>query len=176
LHRRKGLPADSAGFPRHYRPTGVILSLTNNNKEMNKRFLVILVAMLGLSVATMAQGGGGFQRMTAEERVARIHSKLDSAFKLDAAIFTALDTALVVLYRQQDAKMRDLMAGGRDNMDRDAMQAERKKYTDAQEEILKAVLNKDQYEIWKEKIQPAMRPQRPQGGGSPGGPPAGGGN
>jgi periplasmic protein CpxP/Spy len=141
---------------------------------MNKRFLVMLVALIGFTLATKAQGG--FQRMTAEERVARIHHKLDSAFKLDAATFTALDTALVTLYRQQDAKMRELMAGGRENMDRDAMQAERKKYSDAQEEILKAVLNKDQYEIWKEKIQPGMRPQRPQGqgGGGFGGPPGGG--
>jgi periplasmic protein CpxP/Spy len=167
LHRSKG-------FFRHYRPTRVILSLTNNKKQMKKQFLIMLVAILGLSVATRAQGGGGFQRMSPEERVARIHSKLDSAFKLDAATFTALDTALVVLYRKQDAKMQELMAGGPGTIDRETMQAERKKYTDAQDEILKAVLNKDQYEIWKEKIQPSMRPQRPQGGG-PGGPPAGGG-
>jgi hypothetical protein len=140
---------------------------------MKKQFLIMLVAILGLSAAAMAQpGGGGFQRMTAEERVARIHSKLDSAFKLDAAIFTALDTALVVLYRKQDEKRQELMSGGMP--DRETMQAEMKKFSDAQDEILKAVLTKDQYETWKEKIQPSMRPQRPQGGG-PGGPPAGGG-
>ncbi len=133
---------------------------------MNKRFLVMLVAVVGFTLATKAQGG--FQRMTAEERVARIHSKLDSAFKLEAATFKALDTALVILYRQQEAKMRELMAGGRDNMDRDAMQAERKKYSDAQDEIIKAVLSKEQYEIWKDQILPAMRPQRPQGQGGGG--------
>jgi hypothetical protein len=44
-----------------------------------------------------------------------------------------------------------------------------KKFNDAQNEMLKAVLTKDQYEIWKEKIQPAMRPQRQGGGGPPGG-------
>ena len=62
---------------------------------------------------------------------------------------------------------------GAERPDRETMQAEMKKFSDAQDEILKAVLNKDQYEIWKEKIQPSMRPQRPQGGG--GMPPTGGG-
>ena len=61
------------------------------------------------------------------------------------------------------------MAGGPGSVDRETMQAEMKKFSDAQDEILKAVLSKDQYETWKEKIQPSMRPQRPQGGGGPGG-------
>ncbi len=43
--------------------------------------------------------------------------------------------------------------------------AEIKKYTDAQDEILKAVLTEEQFTIWKEKIQPSMRPQRTPGGG-----------
>jgi len=47
--------------------------------------------------------------------------------------------------------------------------AEMKKFSDAQDEILKAVLTEEQYTIWKEKIQPAMRPQRPPGMGGPGG-------
>lgn len=140
---------------------------------MNKRFLITLTIALSLSGAAFAQpGGGGFQRMTVEERVARIHNKLDSAFKLGPEIFKVLDTALTVLYKQQDAKRQELMAGGPGSVDRETIQAEMKKFSDAQDEILKAVLNKDQYETWKEKIQPSMRPQRPQGGG---GPPQGGG-
>jgi hypothetical protein len=110
-------------------------------------------------------------RRTTEERVARIHQKLDSAFKLDQAKLTTLDTALTVLYKAQDAKRQELMAGGMP--DRETFMAEMKKYTDAQDEILKAVLTKEQFDTWKEKIQPSMRPQRPQGGG---GMPGGGGN
>jgi hypothetical protein len=56
--------------------------------------------------------------------------------------------------------MQELRAGG--NMDRDAMMAEMKKFSEAQDEILKAVLTADQFTIWKEKIEPSMRPQRPQ--------------
>lgn len=132
-----------------------------------KKISLLLLASFALSIISYAQPGGGM-RMTTEERVARIHQKLDSAFKLEASKMTALDTALTVLYKAQDAKRQELMAGGMP--DRETFSAEMKKYTDAQDEILKAVLTKEQFDIWKEKIQPSMRPQRPQGGGGmPGG-------
>jgi Skp family chaperone for outer membrane proteins len=133
-----------------------------------KKIALFLLASVALAVTVKAQpGGGGFNRMTPEERTARIHQKLDSAFKLDAATLTKLDTAITALYKAQDAKRQELMAGGMP--DRETFMAEMKKFTDAQDEILKALLSKDQFDIWKEKIQPAMRPQRPQGGGGPGG-------
>lgn len=132
-----------------------------------KKMSFLLLVFMALSAAVFAQPGGGFQRQTPEERVARIHQKLDSAFKLDAALFAKLDTALLVLYRKQDARMQELFSGG-DRPDRETMMAERQKFTDAQDEMLKAVLTKEQYDTWKEKIQPSLRPQRP-GGGGPGG-------
>lgn len=134
---------------------------------MKKMFFLLLTA-ISLSAAVYAQPGGGFQRQTPEERVARVHQKLDSAFKLDPALMAKIDTALVVLYKKQDARMQEIFSGG-ERPDRETMMAERQKYTDAQEEILKAVLSAEQYAIWKEKIQPSMRPQRPGGGGGGGG-------
>lgn len=130
-----------------------------------KKFFFILLGSLSLAVITNAQSGsGGFPRMTPEERAARIHQKLDSAFKLSPAILANLDTALTALYKTQDAKRQELFSGGMP--DRETMQSEMKKFSEAQDEMLKAVLTKDQYEIWKEKIQPSMRPQRPPGGGN----------
>jgi periplasmic protein CpxP/Spy len=140
---------------------------TLKNSSM-KKISLFLLASLALAMTVQAQGGG-FNRMTPEERTARLHQKLDSAFKLDAPILIKLDTAITALYKAQDAKRQELMAGGMP--DRDTFMAEMKKYSDAQDEILKALLTKDQYDIWKEKIQPSMRPQR-QGGGGP--PPGGG--
>jgi len=128
----------------------------------------ILGALILLSGSLMAQPGGGFNRRTPEERAAAIHQKLDSAFKLEAAKLSVLDTALTALYKAQDEKRRELMSGG-SIPDRETIQAEMKKFNDAQDEILKAVLTEEQFGIWKEKIQPSMRPQRPQGGGPPGG-------
>ena len=132
-----------------------------------KKMFFLLLTTISLSAAVYAQPGGGFQRQTPEERVARIHQKLDSAFKLDPAVMAKVDTALVVLYKKQDARMQEIFSGG-ERPDRETMMAERQKYTDAQEEILKAVLSAEQYAIWKEKIQPSMRPQRPGGGGGGG--------
>lgn len=130
---------------------------------MKKMSLLLLTSIAMAAVVSAQPGGGGFPRMTAAERAARVHQKLDSAFKLDAATLAKVDTALTALYKAQDAKREELMAGGMP--DRETFMAEMKKFSDAQSEILKAVLDKDQYEIWKEKIAPAMRPQRPQGGG-----------
>ncbi len=130
-----------------------------------KKIFLLLMASVALSVITYAQPGGGFQRRTPEERAATIHAKLDSAFKLEASKLAMIDTALTVLYKRQDQRMQEIFAGG-ERPDRETMMAERKKYTDAQDEILKAVLTQEQYATWKEKIEPSMRPQR-QGGGGP---------
>jgi hypothetical protein len=108
---------------------------------------------------------GSFQRQTPEERVAAIHTKLDSAFKIEPSQFAALDTALTVLFRQQEEKMREMFSSGT-RPDRETMMAERKKYTDARDEMIKAVLKEEDFKIWKEKIEPSMRPRRPDGGGS----------
>jgi hypothetical protein len=131
-----------------------------------KKVSLMLMASFALAVVVNAQPGGGFTRSTPEERAARIHQKLDSAFKLEPADLAKLDTAITALYKAQDAKRQELMAGG--ITDRDAFMAEMKKFSDAQDEILKAVLTKEQFDIWKEKIQPSMRPQRPPGGGGGG--------
>ena len=134
------------------------------------KHLFSLVIAGFLAVSAFAQPGGGvFQRQTPEQRAAAIHAKLDSAFKLPAEDLAKIDTAITVLYKKQDERMKEIFASG-ERPDRETMQAERKKYTDAREEILKAMLTEEQYGIWKDKIEPSMRPQRPQGGGGfPGG-------
>lgn len=112
-----------------------------------------------------AQGMGFGQRVTVEERVKRITSKLDSAFSLDATRMSAVDTALKVLFRLQDSKRQEMMSSG-SMPDRETMMAEMKKFSDAQDDIISAVLSKEEFGIWKEKIQPSMRPR---GMGGPGG-------
>jgi hypothetical protein len=125
-----------------------------------KRLSLALLAFFAIGIAANAQ----FQRRTPEERAATIHAKIDSAFKLDATKLANLDTAIVALYKAQDKKREEMMAGGMP--DRETMMAEMKKFSDAQDEIIKAVLTEDQFKIWKEQIQPSMRPQRQGGGGN----------
>ena len=137
----------------------------------------ILLAILAVSITTFSyaqpQGGGGMmmQRRTPAERVATVHQKLDSAFKLEAARLAMIDTALTVLYKKQDARMmeiRDAMMNGGERPDPEALRTEMQKYNTAQDEILKAVLTAEQFTIWKEQIVPSMRPPRPNGGGGGG--------
>lgn len=132
---------------------------------MKKIFMICLgLAVFGF---TYAQPGGGFQRQTPEERVAAIHKKLDSAFKLEPSKLATLDTALTVLFKQQDEKLREMFSSG-ERPDRETMMAERQKYTNARDEMIKAILSEENYKIWKDVIEPSMRPQRPQGGGMQG--------
>ena len=129
-----------------------------------KKISMALAGLFGFVLAASAQPGGGFQRQTPEQRVAVIHAKLDSAFKLEASKLSTLDTALTVLYKKQDERMTELFSGS-ERPDRETMMAERKKYSDARDEMIKAMITAEQFAIWKEKIEPSMRPQRPSGGG-----------
>ena len=131
---------------------------------MKQRFLIMLALVMGATTIASAQGGGGgFQRRTPEERTAAIHQKLDSAFKLDAKTFAILDSALNTLHRNQDKKMQEMMAGGPGSVDSETMMAERQKWDNAKNDIIKAVLTEEQFKIWKDSIEPTMR--RPGGGG-----------
>ncbi len=131
---------------------------------MKKQILVLVVATLSISSVTHAQGG--FQRRTPEERLQVVHHKIDSAFKLDAAKMALIDSAFLTAYKAQDAKREELMAGG-GQPDRDAMRAEIQKITEARDVKLKAIFSEEQMKIWKEQIEPSMRPQRGQGGNRP---------
>ncbi len=131
-----------------------------------KKTLFTVLAIVAIHFTTFAQGGG-FQRKTVEERVANIHTKLDSAFKLSPEKFATLDTALTVLFKAQDAKMQEMFSSS-ERPDRETMMAERKKYTDARDEMIKAMLTAEQFAIWKDSIEPSMRPQRSGGTGGGG--------
>lgn len=125
---------------------------------MKKQILAAVVAALFSITAVKAQGGG-FQRKTPEERVQAIHQKLDSAFKLDGEKMKQVDEIFLTAYKESDKKMEELRAGGGE-MDRDAMMAARKKINDERDAKLKAVLTEEQMKVWKEQIEPSLRPQR----------------
>ena len=128
---------------------------------MKKITLLLLISII--TVGAVNAQGGGFQRRTVEERVAIIHAKMDSAFKLDAAKAAEVDAVFPTFYKDQDKAREELMAGG-ERPSREAMQEKMQPITEAREEKLKKILPEAQYEIWKKQIEPGMRPQRPGGG------------
>ena len=129
-----------------------------------KKMSFVLLASFALAATVSAQPGGGFQRQTPEQRVAAIHQKLDSAFKIAPSKLATLDTALTALYKAQDARMQEIFSSG-ERPDRETMMAERKKYADSRDEMIKAMLTEEQFAIWKDKLEPSMRTPRPPGGG-----------
>jgi hypothetical protein len=136
--------------------------ITNKKILMKQRFLLMLGLVLG-SVMSYAQPGG-FQRRTVEERVAIIHAKLDSAFKLEAAKATQVDSVFATYYRASDKAREELMSSG-ERPSREAVMEKMQPLSEARDEKLKKILEEKQYEIWKKEIEPSMRPQRPGGGG-----------
>jgi hypothetical protein len=137
---------------------------------MKKQIVFVIAVMVaGITVASAQGPGGG--RMSIEDRVARVHAKLDSAFKLDAAKLTQADSAFAQFYRAQQAKMQEMMSGGGERPSREAMQEAQKPLIDERDKKLSAILTADQLKIFKDQIEPSLRGggRGPGGGGRPGG-------
>jgi hypothetical protein len=137
---------------------------------MKKKFLLFTAILLAGTMAVNAQGGGGgnFQRRTVEERVLTVHQKMDSAFKLDAAKLTRVDSVFANYYRSTDKVREELMAGGGDRSTmREQMQQKNQPFLDARDKELRVVIGEDNFKTWKDVIEPSMRRGGPGGGGPP---------
>jgi periplasmic protein CpxP/Spy len=129
---------------------------------MKKTFLLLFAAFS--LAATLNAQPGGFRR-TIEERVAIVHHKIDSAFKLEPAKLTQVDSAFANYFRSQDKLREELMSGGQ-RPDMQVMREKMQPIMAARDAELKGIFSEDQYKKWKEEIEPSLRPQRPQGGGN----------
>jgi periplasmic protein CpxP/Spy len=135
-----------------------------------KKQLVLTAFAAMLSIAAVnAQGGGGGQRMTPEERIKFTIEKM-APLNLDAATKAKADVIITDYVNGQQKAMDEVRASGGD---REAMGAKRKEFADARDAKLKLIFTEAQMKQWKDEIEPSLRPQR-QGGGAPA-PAAGGG-
>ena len=116
-----------------------------------------MVAALLIGITSL-KAQGGFQRRTVEERVKAVHEKLDSAFKPATAKMASIDSVFTGYYTAQDKTRDEMMASG--TMDRDAMRAKMQELAGQRDDKLKNVLTEAEMKIWKDTIEPAMRPQR----------------
>src|SRR6185503_13581545 len=124
---------------------------------MKKTIVALAVLLLAGTVSSYAQGG--FQMPTPEERVKRVHTKLDSAFKLDETKAKQVDDLYLEFYKQQDKVRQELMEANGGNFQgmREQMQEKMKPYQEALDAKLKPILGEDNFKIWKEKIEPKLR-------------------
>lgn len=128
---------------------------------MKKTIIAVVMAMAFGSISASAQGG--FQRRTVEERIKMVHDKLDSAFKLEATKLSETDSVFADYYRATDKLREELMNNGAQGGFQ-AMRERMQPLTDARDEKLKKILKDEQFKIWKEQIEPALRPRRPSDG------------
>ncbi|OQP50417.1 hypothetical protein A4H97_00820 [Niastella yeongjuensis] len=136
---------------------------------MKKAILLLVIAISGV-LAVQAQGGGGYQRRTPEERLKMVKEKLVD-LNLDKGQTAKSDSAFLDYYKAQDKIFEEMRAGG-GAPDRDAIREKIMKLAGDRDEKLKKIYTDEQFKKWKETIEPATRPQR--GGGGRGG--NGGGN
>jgi protein CpxP len=127
-----------------------------------KKSIFILLLLLAGGITVMAQGGG--QRRTVEERVKRVHEKIDSAFKLEATKLTQTDSVFAKYYRAQD-KMRDDMRAGGGQPDFQAMREKMQPLTDERDKELKVIFGDENFKKFKDEIEPSLRPRGGPGGG-----------
>ncbi len=129
---------------------------------MKKTMIIVAVLLVVTGSAMAQQPGGNFPRRTVEERVKRVHDKLDSAFHLAAEKLQQTDEVFKEYYTAQDKMREELMSGG-ERPSREVIMAKMQELSDARDTKLKPILTEEQMKIWKEQIEPSMRPQR--GGG-----------
>ena len=130
---------------------------------MKAKMSLLAIFMFVITCITYAQGGGGFQMPSAEERTKTTMEKLGD-LKLDKDQTTKTDTIFATFYRTQAKKFEEMRAGGGE-IDRDAMRAENEKMVTERDEKLKKVWSADQFKKFKEEIEPALRQRRGGGGG-----------
>jgi hypothetical protein len=127
-----------------------------------KSKIAVIISFLFFTVITV--NAQGFQRRTVEERVQLIHQKIDSAFKLDKAKMRDLDSTFATYFRSADKIREEMMSGG-GQPDFQAMREKMQPVAEKRDKKLQTILTEDQFKIWKEQIEPSLRPRRQGGNG-----------
>jgi protein CpxP len=122
---------------------------------MKVKFGLLVIAMFAGVLMANAQGGGGGQRRTPEERTKRVVDTLNTVFHLESAVSGEVQTVFMDYYKEQD-KLRESMQNGGGGFDRAAFQ----KLMDDRDEKLKKSLTADQFKKYKDEIEPALMPRR----------------
>jgi hypothetical protein len=124
---------------------------------MKKSIFISMLFLLVGGMAAKAQGGG-FQMPSPEERVKRVHFKIDSAFSPEATVMKEIDALFLEFYKTQDKVREDLRNSGVEFQEmRTQMTEKMKPHQEALDAKLKTMLGEDKFKIWKEQIEPTLR-------------------
>jgi periplasmic protein CpxP/Spy len=142
-----------------YNPAG--LPARRAGMSLLKTWMMAAALLLGLGTVT-AQGGG-FPRKTVPERVQEVMAKL-AEFNLDKDKTAQTEATFTTFYTNIE-KMMEEMRGGGGRPDREVVREKRQKLVDERDGKLKGIFTEEQYNKWKNEIEPSMRPNRGPGGG-----------
>ena len=126
---------------------------------MKKVILLAAIVMAGFFAANAQRGGGGFPRVSLEDRVKTTMEKL-APLNLDKDQQEKTKVVFTDFYAAGQ-KMREGMRDG-GTPDRQAMMDQMKKNADDRDKKLKDIFSADQFTKWKD-IEPSLRPHRPGG-------------
>ena len=122
-----------------------------------KTKLTMLVALIfAATISIHAQQG--MQRRTVEERVKSDMDKILDPLKLDKAQQDKTKDIFTEYYTSQDKMRADARASGT-RPDRSV----REKLANDRDDKLKSIFTEDQFQKFKNDIEPTLRPQRSQG-------------
>ncbi len=125
---------------------------------MKKQITLSVVSLFASITFAVAQGPGGGQKMTVEERIKNLNEKL-ADLKLDKDKLGKTDSIFTAYYADMQKQREDMRAAG-GTLDRDAMRDKMLKMNIDRDEKLKIIFTDGQFKKWKSDIEPALRPQR----------------
>ena len=123
---------------------------------MKTKITMLVALIFAATVSTRAQQG--MQRRTVEERVKSAMNKILDPLKLDQAQQDKTKDIFTEYYTSQDKIREDARASGT-RPDRSV----REKLANDRDDQLKSIFTDDQFQKFKNDIEPTLRPQRSQG-------------
>lgn len=123
---------------------------------MKTKITMLVALMFAAAISTHAQQG--MQRRTVEERVKSAMDKILDPLKLDQAQQDKTKDIFTEYYTSQDKIREDARASGT-RPDRSI----REKLANERDDKLKSIFTDDQFQKFKNDIEPTLRPQRSQG-------------
>ena len=123
---------------------------------MKTKITMLVALIFAATVSTRAQQG--IQRRTVEERVKSAMNKILDPLKLDQAQQDKTKDIFTEYYTSQDKIREDARASGT-RPDRSV----REKLANDRDDKLKSIFTDDQFQKFKNDIEPTLRPQHSQG-------------
>ena len=124
---------------------------------MKNKFVLFLALMIAGVTGVQAQGGnGGGQRMTVEERVKSVMTRITDSLGLKKEQLSGTETAFTNYYNAQNKLREGLEPGTRPD------QAQMDKLIADRDVELKKVFTEAQFKQFKEVLEPNMRRRGPR--------------